>query len=473
MKTTPSFVLLSSLAVCAHAEEPQRRPNVIFILADDLGYGDLGCYGQQTIRTPNLDRMAAEGMRFTDFYAGSTVSAPSRCTLMTGLHTGHCAVRANGKGPGSDLRRSDRTLAEMFREQGYRTAMFGKWGLGMEGTAGSPEKKGFDDFLGYTSQGKAHDYYPAQLVEIVDGRARKVDNPSGSYSHDRFVERALRFIDEHAEEPFFLYLPFTIPHAGMQIPPEDLAYVDRQGRSLFEETPFAGKGLYAPTDKPKAVYASMVSRLDRDVGRILARIEEAGIAEHTLVIFTSDNGPHSEGGYVYTDFDSSGGLSGHKRSFHEGGIREPLIARWPGRIAPGQTDSTPYALWDIYPTMCDLIGAPVPQGLDGVSMVRAFEGSEGDPERPLYWEMARTQTKFTQAARIGRWKAIRSIQQGHRPHILLFDLGSDPREERNLAGEHPEIVERMERYMNECSTPVQRGRDFKWLGDFIEKQREK
>lgn len=454
----PVVALLGACTKTTNVCAQTQRPNVIFILADDMGYGDLGCYGQKAIRTPRIDGMAAEGMRFTNFYAGSTVSAPSRCTLMTGRNTGHCSIRMNAPKEFSDLQPSDRTVAQFFREQGYRTAMFGKWGLGFEGTAAAPEKKGFDEFLGYTSQGKAHSYFPPELVTIRNGRSTVIQTDGKFYSHDLFIDGAVDFITRsvHTSRPFFLYLPVTIPHAGMEIPKEYMMpYLDSQGNSIFQETPFAGKGLYVPQPFPKAAYASMVTKLDSDVGRILDLLKELGVAENTLVIFTSDNGPHNEGGYNHKDFDSSGGLRGYKRSFHEGGIRELFIARMPGRIAPGSVCDSNFAMWDFLPTACDLLGVEVPAGADGISMLPAFSGDEipGSAERVLYWEISQSEDNFVQAARRGRWKIIRRISRTKGVFVELHDLIEDPAETRNYASQHPETVSELTAILDSSSKP--------------------
>lgn len=465
---------LTCLGACVEAEEVRaqdpRRPNVIFILADDLGYGDLGCYGQQTIRTPHLDRMAAEGVRFVNFYAGSTVSAPSRCTLMTGLHTGHCSIRMNAPREYGNLQPGDRTVAQFFRNQGYRTAMFGKWGLGFENTVAAPELKGFDEFLGYTSQGKAHSYFPQELITIRNGRCESLQLDGRVYSHDLFVDRAMDFIRRsvRSSKPFFLYLPVTIPHAGMEIPKEYMTpYLDAQGKSLFAETPFPGKGLYVAQPYPKAAYASMVSKLDADVGRILALLQELGVDGNTLVIFTSDNGPHNEGGYNHKDFNSSGGLRGYKRSFHEGGIREPLIVRMPGRIAPGVLCEENFAMWDFFPTFCDLLDREPPMSMDGVSMLPAWFGGEasGVEDRLLYWEISQNKDVFVQAARQGRWKLIRRISRTKGPFIELHDLTEDPTERHNSASSRPDVVAAITAGLDTLSKPCVNPY-FKSLDDF-------
>lgn len=454
-----------SPAIVSAASQTGEKPNVIFILADDLGYGDLGCYGQKDIRTPNLDRMAQKGMRFTDFYAGSTVSAPSRCTFLTGKHSGHAYIRMNASGRNEDLRQQDYTLSQYFREQGYATGMFGKWGLGMEDGEGAPENKGFDEFLGYTMQGRAHNYFPDKLVAIKNGKSQEVKTEKGQYSHDLFVKRAEEFILRNEHKPFFLYLPFTIPHAGMQIPEKDRQYLHPDGSSQFKETPFAGKGSYAPQPYPKATYASMITKMDHDIGQLLHLLDSLHLSENTLVIFTSDNGPHNEGGIHYKDFNSSGGLRGFKRSFHEGGIRMPFIALWQGKIRPG-VEHTPCAMWDLFSTYCEILGTPPPADTDGVSMYKLLtQDHEPQPDRLLYWEISQNPQKFVQAARYGKWKIIRTLHSEGGEDIQLYDLEKDRTEKNNIAGTHPQIVSGLVTRMEHCSSPSENPA-FKSMNDF-------
>ena len=361
-----------------------ERPNIIFVLADDLGYGDLGCYGQQKIRTPHLDRLASEGMRFTRFYAGSTVCAPSRCTLMTGLHTGHCLIRGNRR---VDLRDKDYTVAEMLQGAGYKTGMFGKWGLGSEGGTGLPSRQGFDAFFGYLDQSHAHNYYPTFLIrdterEPLDNvvprpgkQGQGVASEKKTYSHDLIMEEALRFVDQNHDKPFFLYLPVTIPHAnneagdaGMEVP---------------------GLGIYADRDwpEPEKGRAAMITYLDRDVGRLMQKLKDLNIDDRTIVFFSSDNGPHNEGGSNSEFFNSSGSLRGSKRYLYEGGIRVPLIVRWPGKIAADSQSDHVGAFWDFLPTAADLAGVQSPKGMDGLSFVPTLLGKGQQKEHDhLYWE---------------------------------------------------------------------------------------
>ena len=459
------WILLAALpfAACSPPPSPEappagdeRPPNIVVIMADDLGWGDIEPYGQQRIRTPSLARMAEEGTRFTAFYAGSTVCAPSRSVLLTGLHTGRTPIRGNreilpiGQAPLPD---SAITLAEVLRDAGYATGIFGKWGLGAPDTEGIPTRQGFDEFFGYLDQRRAHFYYPEFLWRNEErvplpNRARPTENTvgagwaleKGEYSHDRIVEEALDFIDRHRNRPFFLYLPFTIPHADLDPPPDALAaYLDDSGASIFAETPFPG-GHYSPQPAPRAAYAAMVSRMDRDVGRVLDRLRRHGIAENSIVLFTSDNGPAVEGGSDPEFFASAGPFRGGKRDLYEGGIRVPMIAWGPGRIPEGRVSDHVWAMWDLLPTAAAFAGARTPEGIDGRAMDTALTGN-GEPPRHahLYWEFF--EGGSAQAVRSGRWKAVR------RPMfsgpVELYDLEADPGETQDLAAALPDVVERL------------------------------
>ncbi len=432
------------------AAASRSRPNVIFILADDLGYGDLGCYGQQTIRTPNLDRMAAEGMVFTNHYAGSTVCAPSRCCLMTGLHTGHAWVRGNARLP---LRPEDVTVAELMKQAGYATGIIGKWGLGEPDTTGVPNRQGFDYWFGYLNQQHAHNYYPdylwrneervvlANKVEAV-GAAGGVATKRVQYSHDLFASEALAFIDRNQNRPFFLYLAFTIPHANNESKPDGM------------EVPSYGP--YADCDwpNPQKGHAAMITRMDRDIGRLFDRLKTLGLDEKTFVLFSSDNGPHKEGGADPAFFDSSGGLRGYKRDLYEGGIRAPLIARWPGRIAAGSGSDHVCAFWDFLPTSCELAGVPAPQGIDGLSFLPTLLGqSDRQQMHPyLYWEFHEQGKK--QAVRMGDWKGVRlNVAKDPNVPIELYNLADDVGEEHDVAAQHPEIVRQIAAIMASARTP--------------------
>jgi arylsulfatase A-like enzyme len=417
-------------------KEIDGRPNIIFILADDLGYGDLGCYGQEKIKTPHLDAMAAGGMRFTRHYAGSTVCAPSRCSLMTGLHTGHAFIRGNkavkpeGQFP---IPESTFTVADLLRRAGYATGCVGKWGLGGPGSPGEPNLQGFDHYFGYLCQREAHFFHPRHLWR----NGEKVALDGKTYSHDLLTANALEFIRRNRDRPFFLYLPYTIPHAELSVPDDSM----EPYRGLFEEKPFAG-GHYGAQPEPRAALAGMISRLDADVGRILTLLEELDIDERTLVLFSSDNGPHAEGGATPEFFDSSGGLRGIKRDLYEGGIRVPLIARWPGQIRAGAVSDHVSAFWDFLPTCADLAGAGIPADCDGISFMPELLGRRQMKHDHLYWEFHERGGR--QAVLTGRWKGVRhDVKKDAASPIELYDLENDPAEERNVAALHPEIVERI------------------------------
>jgi arylsulfatase A-like enzyme len=430
-----------------------NRPNIIFILADDLGYGDLGCYGQEQIATPNIDRMAAEGMRFTDHYAGSTVCAPSRCALMVGQHTGHCLVRGNGRVP---LRPSDFTVAELLKEAGYATGIIGKWGLGEPETTGIPNKQGFDYWFGYLNQRHAHNYYPEYLwrnEEKVPLRnvVEPVNPPGGvatkrvEYSHDLFAEEALNFVEKHKDRLFFLYLALTIPHAN-----NEARFVNRHGMEVPDY------GIYTDKDwpEPQKGHAAMITRMDRDIGRLLAKLKALGLDDNTLVMFSSDNGPHKEGQADPAFFKSSGSLRDYKRALYEGGIRVPMIARWPGRIKADSLSNHISAFWDFLPTCAELIGVKAPKDIDGISMVPTLLGRPARQKKHefLYWEFHEQGKK--QAVRAGDWKGVRlNVANDPDGPIELYNLKDDIGEEHNVAGRHPQIVARIEEYMKSARTP--------------------
>jgi len=428
----------------------EKQPNIIFILADDLGYGDVGCFGQKTIQTPNIDRMAAEGIRFTDHYAGSTVCAPSRCALMTGLHTGHCLVRGNALVP---LRPSDVTVAELLKEAGYYTGIIGKWGLGEADSTGIPNRQGFDYWFGYLNQRHAHNYYPRYLwrnEEMIwlKNEVRDVNPPGGvatkrvEYSHDLFAKEALDFVKKNKDRPFFLYLAFTIPHANNE--------AGQEGMEVPSLEPYADK------DWPEAQkgHAAMITRMDRDIGRLMAKLSELGLDENTFVFFSSDNGPHKEGGGDPSFFQSSGPLRGYKRALYEGGIRVPAIARWPGKIKAAALNNHISAFWDFLPTCCELAGVKSPESIDGISMLPTLFGQDRSQKKHefLYWEFHEQGKK--QAVRMGDWKGVRlNVAKDPDSRIELYDLKTDIGEEHNLADEHPEIVAKIENIMKSARTP--------------------
>ena len=446
-----AFGLLGTLLTAlpkAHAAAPAiaGKPNIIFIMADDLGYGDLGCYGQKEIKTPRIDRLASEGMRFTDFYAGSTVCAPSRCVLMTGYHTGHAFVRGNARLP---LRPEDLTVAEVLKKESYTTGIIGKWGLGEPGSTGIPNRQGFDYWFGYLNQRHAHNYYPEFLFRNeekieIEGNVVKAAGPEGSgvatskvtYSHDLMATEALSFIDRNKDRRFFLYLPFTIPHAN------------NEARNKGMEVP--SLGIYTNKDwpEPQRAHAAMISLLDRDVGRLLDRLEKHGIAENTVFMFTSDNGPHSEGGGKSGFFKSSGKLRGQKRDLYDGGIRVPLIVRWPGKVKAGSTSNYIGCFQDFLLTAAELAGAETPAGTDGISFVPALLGKEQKRHPYLYWEFY--ERGYSQAVRMGNYKGVR--RNVNQP-VELYDVTADIGERNNLAAANPGLVKKVLAAFEESHTP--------------------
>ncbi len=427
---------LSSAARAA----PRKPPNILFILADDLGYGDLGAYGQKRIATPNLDRMAAQGTRFTQVYAGSTVCAPSRSVLMTGLHTGHTRIRGNGR---VALQPGDVTVAEVLKTKGYRTGLVGKWGLGHEDTTGAPGKQGFDEFFGYLDQGHAHNSYPTylwrngekvKLKNVVPNEAKSgagVATEKVDFSNELFTQEALSFIDRHKSGPFFLYLALTSPHAN------------NEGGKLGIEVPDLGQ--YKDKDWPEVEkrFAALVTWTDAAVGRVLDRLEALGLDEQTIVFFTSDNGAHHEGGHDADFFDSNGPLRGTKRSLTEGGIRVPMIVRWSGHVPSGRVCDSIGHFADFLPTAAALAGVKAPKGLDGVDGTAALLDTKGQAnDRFLYWEFH--EKAFVQAVRWRNWKAIRTGLDGK---LALYDVGKDIGEEQDLAAQNPDVVAKVQAYL--------------------------
>jgi arylsulfatase A-like enzyme len=404
-------------------------PYVILILADDLGYGDLGCYGQTRIRTPSIDRMAAEGLRFTQHYAGSSVCAPSRCSLVTGYHQGHAWVRGNV--PRLPLRAEDVTIAKVLKNAGYTTALIGKWGLGEPETTGLPTRQGFELFFGYLNQKHAHDYYTDHLWR----GEQRVSLAPGSYTHDLFTREALDLVGRAGERPFFLLLAYTLPHANNER--------GAQGMEVATDAPYSSE----PWPQQERNYAAMVTLLDRDVGRLLAAVRDKGLDDRTIVLLTSDNGPHSEGGHDAAFFASAGRLRGIKRSLYEGGLRVPMIVRWPGRVEAGRVSEQVWANWDLLPTLAEMGGARRPAGIDGRSMLRAIVGRSEVIHEAFYWELA--EGGFAQAMRLGQWKAVRP--DAGRP-LELYDLARDPGETTNVARRQRDLVAKIERLMEQSRT---------------------
>ncbi|MBU0640527.1 MAG: sulfatase-like hydrolase/transferase [Planctomycetes bacterium] len=433
-----------------------RKPNIILLLADDLGYAETGCYGQQKIRTPNLDRLAAEGLRFTQHYSGSTVCAPSRCCLLTGRHTGHACIRDNGELPteGQQAIPPDTlTVARMLQRAGYATAAIGKWGLGGPGTSGEPNLQGFDHWFGYLCQRVAHNYYPTHLWrngEKVVLPGHEPGNLTGrQYAPDLLVEEALQFIRAHDTGPFFLYYPTIVPHLALQVP--DDALVEYRGQ--WPDPPYDGQRGYLPHPTPRAAYAAMVTRMDRDIGRILDLLRELGLDDNTLIMFSSDNGPTFDvGGADSNFFASTGLLRGRKCDLFEGGIRVPLIARWRGRVRPGTTTAHVSASWDILPTLAEIAGVAAPENIDGTSFLPTLLGRPGQQRHDyLYWEYRAR--GGNQAVRMGRWKGIRrGIGTRRDAPLELYDLEVDVGETRDVAAQHPEIVKRVTEIMRTART---------------------
>jgi arylsulfatase A-like enzyme len=434
--------------------------NIILINADDLGYGDLGCYGQKVVATPNLDRMAREGMRFTQFYAGSTVCAPSRSVLMTGLHTGHTPVRGNGSKQQQTLPDSSLTIAEICRDSNYRTALIGKWGLGEEDTEGHPLRQGFDFFYGYLNQVHAHNHYPEflwrnttreKLPNVVKKPPKQPESLGGMaiekrvFANQRFVEESVEFLKQNKDDPFFLYLALALPHANNEA---------RAMSGNGSESPNISRFKDKPWNEPSRGFAAMISDLDESVGTVLETLRTLGVANRTLVLFTSDNGPHQEAGHDLSLFQSSGNLRGTKRALYEGGIRVPLIAWLPGSIQEGQVSAHIGYQADILPTIADSIGAKIPENLDGLSLWPTLNSHpENQREHKyLYWEFYEQGSR--QAVRFGAWKAIREpMLTGP---IQLYHLTEDESERVDVAGQNPKVVAEALTYINQAHQPSER-----------------
>lgn len=492
MKSIVTTLAISlALGATAFSAGSGRKPNIVFFLGDDLGFGDLGCYGQKIIRTPNIDRMAAEGMKLTQHYCGNAVCAPSRCVLMTGKHPGHAFIRDNrsiepeGQWP---IPAEELTVPEVLKSQGYTTGGFGKWGLGGPDTTGEPLRQGMDRFYGYNCQGVAHNFYPTYLWD--DAKKVSLDNPPGNghgtlntgedpndpksyakfsgkeYSADLIAEQARAFVRTNKDRPFFCYVPTTVPHLALQVP-EDSA---KEYIGKFDDPPFSGsgKGGYYPNFHPRATYAGMITRMDREVGRMMDLIKELGLDEDTIFIFSSDNGPltGNHQGLAGTDcafFNSNGGLRNGKGSLYEGGIRSPGIVRWKGKIEAGSTNARVTGFEDWMPTLLELVGAPqaTPKGIDGISFAPTLLG-KSQPERPfLYREFPSYGGQ--QSVRVGDWKGVRQNlkpvaakkKDGAKSDltIQLYNLKNDPSETKDVAKEHPEIVAKMEALMREQHSP--------------------
>jgi arylsulfatase A-like enzyme len=454
MRTWLTTGAVGLLIMCSgrglHGEQVERskHPNILFILADDLGYGDLGCYGQKQIVTPNLDRLAQQGMRFRQCYAGSTVCAPSRCCLMTGLHTGHATIRGNGVVP---LSAQDVTVAQVLKGAEYATGVIGKWGLGEPTTSGIPGRKGFDYFYGYLNHVHAHNYYPDYLWKNeervrITGNVIEVENVAsqrGQYAPELCTQEAIEFLNRNRAKPFFLYLAYTLPHAN-----NERERIEGNGMEVPSDAPYGDK----PWPQVEKNHAAMISFLDTEVGKVLKRLDELGSADETIVFFSSDNGPHKEGGADPLFFHSAGPLRGHKRDLYEGGIRVPLIVRWPGQVQAGAVSDQVCAFWDFLPTAAELAGVKPPPGLDGISQVPTLlnQGTQRQHEF-LYWEFH--ERGFQPAVRWKDWKALRLKPNGL---LELYDLAKDIDETHDVAAEHPNVIKVIDAYLKTARTASRR-----------------
>jgi len=457
------LVRLLIIVLCAAAfsvEAARPRPNIVYVLADDLGYGDLSCYGQRTLSTPNLDKMAKEGMRFTRHYAGSTVCAPSRCVLMTGLHTGHARIRGNGPG---QLKAEDVTIAEVLQKAGYETGCFGKWGIGNPPPLNDPELNGFDEFYGYVNMYHAHNFYPEWLIKngkkvplnnklFADWHEKRNGPREGAgvaqvamdYAPALISDATIKFIRKKRTKPFFLYYALNIPHANNEGGGEKR--INRNGMRV----PSHGK--FAKRDWPvqEKGFAQMMHYIDKDMGKIMKALQDIGADKDTIVMFSSDNGPHQEGGHQMPFFDSNGPLKGMKRDLYEGGIRVPFIARWPGAIPAGSVSDHISAFQDVFPTLAQLAGAKYSNKIDGISMVEELMGRANRQKKHphLYWEF------YEKGGRLGvvkdNWKAVRlNVIKNPNAPIELYDLSGDIGETKNIAQRHPDIVEAMAAIMKQ------------------------
>lgn len=451
----------AGIVSCGGNSKDSDKPNVIFILADDLGYGDLSCMGQNRFQTPNIDRLASEGMLFTQHYAGAPVSAPSRASFLTGLHSGHAPVRDNKEMPGEGqypMSGNHYTLFDLFGNEGYITGAFGKWGLGYPGSEGDPKSHGVDDFFGYNCQRYAHSYYPDHLWDndvkvIQEGNSEGRENDYAPYViHDQAID----FIKENSDKPFFMYYASVLPHAELLAPKE---LVEPFKGKFGKENPYHGyvtpeifrKGAYQSQEYPRATFAAMVTLLDAQVGDLVRVLEEEGIADNTIVVFASDNGPHIEGGADPVYFDSNAELSGIKRDLYEGGIRVPFIVRWPQKVRAGSRSDHVGAFWDFLPTMAELLGVRLQSPTDGVSYLSELTGEGVQKEHDwLYWEFHGEGGR--QAVRKGDWKAIiYNVSQDRR--VRLYNLADDLGEKKDVASLYPDIVADMDSLIRLSHTP--------------------
>lgn len=432
----------------------ENLPNIVFILADDLGYGDIGAYGQQRIKTPHLDQLAKAGMRFTDFYAGSTVCAPSRASLMTGQHTGRTYIRGNGELP---LRQQDSVLPQYLKQKGYVNGMVGKWGLGLQNTTGVPEKKGWDFFVGHLHHIEGHYQRSDSIWKLINGESKKVPVSKGTYLNELFTTAAIDFIQQNKSNPFFLYVSYTLPHAELVVPEKYLQqYQDKAGNSLFAPEKAQPAGLhYGAQPHPRAAYAAMVTSMDDYIGKLLRQLKKLGLDKNTIVVFASDNGTHVEGGRRMQDaaefFNSSGPLRGIKRDLYEGGIRIPFLVKWPGRVPAASTSRFVGAFWDVLPTFAAISNTSV-FNTDGLSFLPALKGqAQKEQHHFLYWEFY--ENGFRQAVRKGEWKAIRFYKDANPVRTELYNLSVDVGEKDDLSKTHPDKILEMEALMDEAHKP--------------------
>lgn len=441
-----------------------EKPNIIYILADDLGYGDLSCYGQEKFKTPNIDKLASQGMLFTQHYSGSTVCAPSRSALLTGMHTGHTVIRGNkeiipeGQYP---IPNDTFTLGEQLQSAGYKTGAFGKWGLGYPGSEGDPINQGFDIFYGYNCQRLGHNYYPYHLWSNKDSipLENNSGNLKGTYAPSLIHKKTLEFIEINKEKPFFLYVASIIPHAELVVPENKMK---KYTGKFSPEKKYVGKenepnyvrnGIYESQDEPRAAFAAMVYLLDEQVGELVDKVDELGLTDNTIIIFTSDNGPHVEGGADPEYFNSNGDLKGYKRALYEGGIRVPMIVKWPHKIQPGSVSNHISAFWDVFPTFSEIAGVSSPKNIDGISFLPELEGhiNQQNKHEYLYWEFHEDGGR--QAVRMGKWKGVKNgLLNNSSAPVLLFNLETDIGEENNVASENPKIIHQIEIILNKART---------------------
>ncbi len=473
------MALFSTVTVSAQQIKSKRAPNIIFIYADDLGAAEIGAYGQQKIKTPNLDRLAREGVKFNNFYTSTPVCAPARCMLMTGRHGGHSYIRGNYEmggfadsleGGQMPLPEGTLTIAKMLQQAGYKTAAIGKWGLGMHNTTGSPNLQGFDYFYGYLDQKQAHNYYPTHLWE--NGRWDSLNNPvinvhktlnpatakeedfeyfkGKQYAVDAMTSKAMRFINANRQVPFFLYLPYTIPHVSLQAP--DSAVQRYVGQ--FDEKPYYGQQSYAAAKYPLSTYAAMITYLDSQVGMIMEQIKKLGLDENTIIMFSSDNGTTFNGGVNAKFFNSVDGLRGLKMDVYEGGIREPFLVRWPGKIPAGSTSDFVAVQYDMMATMAAIAGIQAPPG-DGISILPEMTGKHRQQQQRMYIYFEYPEKGGQLAIRMGKWKGVKTGLRAdvHKPWEL-YDLSSDPGETHDIAAQHPDLLRKFDAIVKKEHRPA-------------------